>query len=136
MVSMHIPVTNNICIYTKQPSYGNKCVAPKSLGEKRYEIKSGSQEMAVMIVQWQILKTIIQVNLWVLQVSLGLDISLRFSFVFAYFFHIMAVFVLISLLSVIAYFYLLFSLLQEWHSFVDNFNLFSIPWIISKVLKI
>jgi len=30
-----------------------KGVAPKFQGEKRCEIKDGSQEMAVIIVQWQ-----------------------------------------------------------------------------------
>jgi len=42
------------CILSIQNSQVvKKCVAPKSLGEKRNEIKGGGQEMAVIIVQWK-----------------------------------------------------------------------------------
>ena len=51
-----------------------KSVAPKFQGEKRRELKGGGQEMVVIIrsSMAKIFITTIQVNLCVLQVSLGL----------------------------------------------------------------
>ena len=47
----------------KQPNCEKKYAAPKCQGKKTCEIKVGGQEIAVIIVQWQNLKTTIQVNL-------------------------------------------------------------------------
>jgi len=45
-------ITKEVISRQKQQTV-KKCAAPKFQGEKRCEIKGGSQEMAVMIVQWQ-----------------------------------------------------------------------------------
>jgi len=50
-------ITKRSDIYTKKKQQAvKKCAAPKCQGEKRCEIKGGSQEMAVIIVQWKIFK--------------------------------------------------------------------------------
>ena len=40
-------------IYVYQPSCKKDCSPQKGQGEKSCEIKGGSQEMAVMVSQWQ-----------------------------------------------------------------------------------